>query len=127
MKKQLAVLFAGLVLLSCNSALTIDSDRVVVRISDQSKVRIEPVSEKIFRISAVPAGEKFSKRPSLMRSQEDLPSVPFECMEEENFVAVTTGSVTVRVDRRTGEVVFLDEKGNVILQENEGGGKSFLQ
>ncbi len=125
MKKRLAVLIAGLALISCNSALTVDSNRVVVRISDQSRVRIEPVSEKIFRVSAVPAGAKFSKRPSLMRSPEDLPSVPFECTEEENFVNVKTRFVTARVDRRTGEVVFLDEEGNVVLQENEGGGKTF--
>ncbi len=125
MKKWLSVLFAGLLLTSCKGALIVNRDSVVVTISDQYKVRIEPVGEKILRVSAVPAGEKFSKKPSLMRSQEDLPSVPFECTEEENFVTVKTGSVTARVDRRTGEVVFLDEEGNVVLQESKGGGKSF--
>ena len=124
MKKRLAVLIAGLVSISC-SALMVNSDRVVVTISDQTKVRIEPLSEKILRVSAVPAGEKFSKRPSLMRSPEDLPSVPFECTEDESFVTVKTESVIARVDRRTGEVVFLDMEGNIILQENQGGGKSF--
>ena len=60
-----------------------------------------------------------------MRSPEDLPSVPFECTEDESFVTVKTESVIARVDRRTGEVVFLDMEGNIILQENQGGGKSF--
>ncbi len=43
MKKRLAILIAGLVSISCNSALMVNSDRVVVTISDQTKVRIEPL------------------------------------------------------------------------------------
>mgnify|MGYP002682119848 CR=1 FL=1 len=116
---------SGLLLLSCTGGLMVDSKSVTVTLSDKSKVRIQPVSRQIIRVSAVPEGALFSARPSLMRVTGETPAVPFEYVEEERSVIVKTESLQASVDKITGEVVFMDLEGHVILQENKGGGKSF--
>ncbi|OQB71269.1 MAG: Alpha-xylosidase [Bacteroidetes bacterium ADurb.Bin139] len=125
MKKWFFVLLAGLLLLSCTGSLNVDNNSVTVTLSDKSKVMIQPVNGQIFRISAVPEGERFSARPSLMRVAGETPPVPFECVEEEQRVIVKTESLQASVDKITGEMIFMDLEGHVILQENKGGGKSF--
>ena len=60
-----------------------------------------------------------------MRAPGELPPVSFEYAEEDRSVTVKTASLMVTVDKITGEVSFMDKGGNVILQENSGGGKSF--
>ena len=125
MKKWGFSLLAGLLLLSCTGGLIVDSNSVTVILPDKSKIRIQPVSGQIIRVSAVPAGAGFSARPSLMRVFGETPPVPFEYVEEEQRVIVKTGSLQASVDKITGEVIFMDLEGYVILQENEGGGKSF--
>ena len=81
MKKCFFVLITGLLLISCTRTLLVDSNSVTVTVSDKSKVRIQPVSPQIIRVSAVPAREKFSARPSLMRVPGETPLVPFDCLE----------------------------------------------
>ncbi|MDD2823853.1 MAG: glycoside hydrolase family 31 protein, partial [Bacteroidales bacterium] len=125
MKKWFSVLLSGLLLTACTTGLIVESKSVIVRTVDKSKVRIEPVSEQIIRVSAVPEGKNFSTRPSLMRAPGELPPVSFEYAEEDRSVTVKTASLMVTVDKITGEVSFMDKGGNVILQENSGGGKSF--
>ncbi|MFA6817441.1 MAG: TIM-barrel domain-containing protein, partial [Bacteroidales bacterium] len=125
MKKWFSVLLSGLLLTACTTGLIVESKSVIVRTADKSKVRIEPVSEQIIRVSAVPEGKNFSTRPSLMRAPGELPPVSFEYAEEDRSVTVKTASLMVTVDKITGEVSFMDKGGNVILQENSGGGKSF--
>ena len=125
MKKCFFVLITGLLLISCTRTLLVDSNSVTVTVSDKSKVRIQPVSPQIIRVSAVPAREKFSARPSLMRVPGETPLVPFDCLEEGQRVIVKTEALQASVNIHTGEVVFMDPEGNVILQESQGGGKSF--
>lgn len=125
MKKCFIVLFTGLLLSSCTGGLIVDSRSVTITTGDRSKIRIEPLSPKIIRVLAIPAGERFSTRKSLMRAPGELPAVDFECVEEEGRVVIKTTSLQMGVNKNTGEVIFMDLEGNVILQENKGGGKTF--
>ena len=108
MKKWFFVLMSGLLLLSCTGGLMVDSKSVTVTLSDKSKVRIQPVSRQIIRVSAVPEGALFSARPSLMRVTGETPAVPFEYVEEERSVIVKTESLQASVDKITGEVKVED-------------------
>lgn len=49
----------------------------------------------------------------------------FTVEEKDNLIALHTDSLQVTVDKTTGEVVFMNKNGEIILQENAGGGKSF--
>ncbi len=132
MRLKFVILLAGALLVSCTNGHTVDERGVTVTLPDRSKIRVEPVSNQIIRISAVPKRTKFSDIPSLMRAPATdikLPtddfSAGFTCEAGKGLVTVKTADLQVHVNKQTGEVAFMDKEGHVILRENEGGGKSF--
>ena len=50
---------------------------------------------------------------------------PFGVEQKGDTVTVVTSELRASVLASTGEVWFTDEEGNMILQENKGGGKTF--
>lgn len=49
----------------------------------------------------------------------------FTVKEEKESIILSTRSLHARVSLNTGEIGFTDPAGNPILNENEGGGKTF--
>lgn len=88
-----------------------------------AQIRLTAISPKIIRVTAT-AGKDFSPNPSLMRDTTQLNMV--EWTEEHNDTAaiLKTSSLTAIVSLITGEVIFKDSTGNIILQEKAGGGKT---
>lgn len=92
--------------------------------NNQSKsVRLEVVTDKIIRVSAT-ANEAFSGEESLMIIPVDQ-QITWDVTEDNNLINLNTSSITASVNKITGEVIFKDKMGKVILQENTGGGKFF--
>lgn len=128
-KKIAFALCLSTLLFSCqtNPYTTDNQQGIIISYGERNKqkIRLEPITDAIFRVSAVPEGQPFSTRESLMREASSHPIVPVVVAATETQVRVSTCKMVATVDRATGRVVFTDLEGNVILAENEGGGKSF--
>lgn len=93
--------------------------------NDVRSLKLEVISNKIIHVMASQS-TTFSKFPSLMVEHKERTSVDWTANEDKKGeVTLSTDSLTARVSLFTGEITFTDKAGNVILQEKEGGGKSF--
>jgi alpha-D-xyloside xylohydrolase len=139
---KINLLFCGVVtflmLLSCSregyrndSSLKIYNapDGIVVSINKPGEntklVRLKVISEDIIRVSAT-AADSFSTEESLMVLPTAQKDVPWSLIETDTTVVLSTSSLRARVHRATGEIVFTDTLGLVLLNERNGGGKTFL-
>ncbi|MBO5079248.1 MAG: DUF4968 domain-containing protein, partial [Bacteroidaceae bacterium] len=122
-------LLAALLLASCGEAdVQKLADGIIVNFdqdqpTDVRKIRLQVKGDKLIRVSATPEN-KFSDRESLIIVPQEE-KAPFTVEDAETFVSVVTSEVKAIVDKTTGEVKFTDLEGNVILAENQGGGKTF--
>ena len=117
--------FVSIFLVGCSSqSFKKNADGVEISVQSTSqKVRLQVINEKIIRVSATPE-KNFSTEKSLMIVPQEK-KADFTVEEKDNLVALHTDSLQVPVDKSTGEVVFMNKNGEIILQENAGGGKSF--
>ncbi|MDE6095422.1 MAG: DUF4968 domain-containing protein [Muribaculaceae bacterium] len=96
--------------------------------TDKGTVTVQPLTDDIFRVTARPAGTNPEYTPSqsaILEPQE----TGIKTKVSSDAFSISSPTTTVRVDRKTGQVSFLDNKGNVILSEtggvdNSGGIKS---
>ena len=88
------------------------------------KVRVQPVADGIFRISATDAAS-FPKTKSLVIKEQPRFS-EYKVSENGDTVFVSTSNVTASVLKSTGEVSFFSSDGKLLLKEMSGGGKTFL-
>lgn len=124
MKIIFSVLLAVLLLASCQQkpTYTFSEEGVVIPLKE-GQVRIQVLSPAIIRVSATPS-ETFSTEESL----SVIPLTVFKDwkVEEANGqVVVSTAVLRANVSLETGQVVFTDTTGTVILQEKIGGGRLF--
>ena len=122
-------LLAGLLLGSCSGGVYEQTGNgVIVKVCQKEKtearlVRLQVMGNKLIHVSATPEN-KFADPASLIVLPQKE-QVPFTVAQKGDTVTVMTDDVHASVLVSTGEVWFTDEKGNMILQENHGGGKSF--
>jgi alpha-D-xyloside xylohydrolase len=87
------------------------------------QIRLRAISENIIQVNAA-ASDSFSSTKSLMVvPQPEYTS--FTVSEEKGKVTMATPRLRVEVSGETGEVIFKDSLGNILLQEQKGGGKNF--
>ena len=128
-KKSLGFLAFMLTLISCGAPWEKTAKGIIVNLSESNNsgakyVRLEVVNPDIIRVSATPG--KFSAEKSLVA--QELPAfTDWTAIEDNGFVVLETSSVKAFVSLSTGEVKFADKEGNIILRENEGGGKGFTE
>ena len=130
MKNRVTTLFlaAAMAFCACTGPYRQDESGITVKVSDASEdspglVRLEVVGENIIRVSATPE-KKFADPQSLIIVPQ-TEKTEFEVAENEGVVTVSTSEVNANVRISTGEVWFTDEDGNLLLAEQEGGGKHF--
>jgi len=70
------------------------------------------------------AGDSISTTPSLI-AIEGVQNVKWTSEEKANQLILRTSELTATINTTTGEVQFSDKAGKVILQEKNGGGKTF--
>ncbi|MBN1155316.1 DUF4968 domain-containing protein [candidate division KSB1 bacterium] len=114
---------------SCIHAFERKSDGVLLEIekkkeTDPRWMRIQICSDDIIRIVATPA-DTFSTRPSLMVNNSEWESASWSLDEKEDYLEIATSLLTVRVDKLTGSLTFLDTTGQLLLHEKAVGGKIF--
>jgi len=135
MRKYIYPLFLSITLFcvgltSCDTTnFKKQADGVTIRLQsskpDEAKIiRLQVINKDIVRVSASPVRE-FSKRKSLITAYSETMKCGWECVQEGNNIVLTTEALKVTVSLITGEIVFADKEGNILLAENAGGGKSF--
>ena len=122
----LAVLFSAC---SSESFTTIENGIVAsIKTSNNSGaklVRIEVINENIIRVSASPE-EQFPGRESLVILPRKTAGTPFTIEEKDESVVISTDKIMASLSLRSGEVQFTDTEGRILLQEKQGGGKTFV-
>ncbi|MEO7989827.1 MAG: TIM-barrel domain-containing protein [Chryseolinea sp.] len=88
------------------------------------KIKLEVVTDKIIHVSVSPT-DSFPNQKSLMVEEKNWSPVSWSIDETKDHITVKTKQLCASVSVITGEVVFTDTTGLVILQEKNGGGKSF--
>ena len=122
-------LLASLLLAACTSqGYEKTNDGVIVNVKQEQptevrKVRLQVMGDKLIHVSATPETH-FSDRKSLIVVPQQQQAA-FKVEDTDSAVSVITSQLCATVMKNTGEVVFKDAKGNLILAENKGGGKSF--
>jgi alpha-D-xyloside xylohydrolase len=135
MKKQpflrsVTFILLGIILLSCNSSyFEKDEDGLTIHLKSSQPnsakiIRLQVVNENIIHVSASPADD-FSSRKSLIAAYSETMKWGWTYSYNKNNVLLSTEAVRVSVSLTTGEIIFSDKYGNVLLSENAGGGKSF--
>lgn len=114
---------------SCKSSFTKTEDGIVVNLKNPQpgnakSIRLQVINDDVIRVTATPSN-KFSKRKSLITVFPSTQKEGWSVDEKEGNVFLKTATTIANVSLSTGEVIFTDLKGNVLLAENKGGGKSF--
>ena len=128
-KGSMVLLMSGLLLSSCSgSYFKTDGSGVTVKVQNVIDggpriVRLEVMGEKLIHVSATPE-RKFADQESLVIIPP-AERTPFTVEQAGDTVSVATSAVKAYVLASTGEVWFTDPEGNVILEEQKGGGKCF--
>ncbi|HRN57458.1 MAG TPA: glycoside hydrolase family 31 protein, partial [Agriterribacter sp.] len=112
---------------SRHSPFTQTKDGITVEIKDPApgsakRVRLQAVSPKIIRVTAT-TDDAFTTAPSLMTDSGYHTITEWTAGQTEDEALLKTGELVASVSFATGEVVFKDKNGNIILQEKAGGGK----
>ena len=105
------------------------SDGIIVTLNPQKptdvqKVRLQVMGDQLIRVSATNE-KQFPDRKSLIIVPQSTEQTPFSVEKKEGAVTLSTAKVNATVNTLTGEVVFTDSQGKVLLAENKGGGKTF--
>ena len=90
--------------------------------TDAKWIKIQVCNDDIIRVIASPV-DSLSHRPSLMVVKKNWKPVKWMVNENGSTVEISTSNVVVHVDTITGAVAFYDSANNLLLQENNAGGK----
>lgn len=128
MKKMLVLLL--LCAQFCNAAhIEKLKDGLLIRLDKPAKggvkqVKLQVITDKIIRVTAS-ATDSISTTPSLITILTGGPDVKWSSEEKNNEVILHTSELTATINTLTGTVEFRDKKGNIILEEQKDGGKTF--
>lgn len=122
------VLIASLI--SCSRAgYQKTSDGIIVSVKQNTpdqvrKIRLQVINDNIIHVSAIPT-EKFPEFKSLITSYKSTKTDGWKANQEGDSILLETATTRAIVLQSTGEVIFTDLNGNILLQEQRGGGKTF--
>ncbi|HYF66766.1 MAG TPA: TIM-barrel domain-containing protein, partial [Ohtaekwangia sp.] len=125
---SIAVLVLFMVGCSTSRVVEKSDDGIIVHLPEKGTqgklIRVNVIEDDIIQVVATPA-DSFSARTSLMVIPQSDKRVEWQLDETENEVTIKTAALHVSVALATGEVIFKDTTGQVLLAEQRGGGKSF--
>ena len=122
------LLLVGLILSGCSWDYKQDDKGVTVKVQQPVEggpalVRLEVLGDKIIHVSATP-DRRFADPESLMILPQET-RTDFAVYEDDGLLVVETDAVAASILLATGEIIFTDRQGDVILCEEPGGGKFF--
>jgi len=93
--------------------------------TDVQTICLQVVNNDIIHVTATPS-KKLSTAPSLIATYEPSKgNESWKVSQEKNNVVLQTSTTKAIVSLKTGEITFSDLNGRIILQEQQGGGKTF--
>ena len=128
--KSIVLFFIFATLVSCNCAnYQKISNGILISLKqvsskDVQTIRLEVVNDDIIHVTASPS-KKLSDIPSLIAADTPKTTENWNVSQDNDRVILQTATTKATVSLNTGEISFTDLKGNVILQEQRGGGKTF--
>lgn len=104
-------------------------DGIVVNLNEKSGtktnlVKLQVVTDKVIHIIAT-AADEFSNEKSLMVVEKKRDKINWNLKQRWGKVYFSTNKINACISLKTGEIIFKDKKGEIILQEKVGGGKYF--
>ena len=114
---------AGLFLMSCSQDAYVNVEVQNPVPGGPKHVGLEVMNDNVIHVSATP--EDSFKDPESLVVLQPCSRAEYEVFENGDTVVVQTSEVKAHVLRTTGEVWFTDLDGNMLLREQNGGGKSF--
>jgi alpha-D-xyloside xylohydrolase len=129
MERIFCIVLGILFFFSCTSTgLEKTENGIIVRLKPENSsgvktIRLQVVNEQIIHVSAT-SQKDFTKEKSLITKPGLTLSNKFNVEEKEELIILSTDSLDVTIHRTTGEIAFLNKKGETLLRENKGGGKT---
>lgn len=128
--KLIVLLYFVASVVGCN-AVTFKKNQDGITISltqkqstDVQTIRLQVVNANIIRVSATPSSS-FADVPSLITAYKETPQQGWNASQKGDSVFLQTTTTCAIVSLRSGQITFTDLKGNILLQEKQGGGKTF--
>ena len=87
-------------------------------------VKLQVITDDIIHVSAFPT-DKITAKESLITAFDKNLASNWEISERNGNVILKTATTIATVSLTTGEVAFSDLQGNILLEEQKGGGKFF--
>lgn len=128
--KRISLLFIVALFVSSNTvAFQKKTDGVVISLKKNSPdlarcIRLQVITDNIIRVTATPE-DKVTDQKSLITSYTQTQTKGWNVQQSGNNVILKTSRLRAVVSLVSGEVSFTDINGNIILQEQPGGGKTF--
>lgn len=126
MRKTLLLSMTGVLLLAgCASGpINKNKDGVTIKLIQNSPeatrlVRLTVIDEKIIRVSATP-DEEFADNESLVVVPQKN-YTDYKIIENDSMAGVTTSKLSATVNLKTGQVIFCDSTGKIIVAEDPSG------
>lgn len=88
-------------------------------------VQIQTCKENIARVVASPSDTFFS-RPSLIVEKSARNPVAWELIAKGNTLILSTDKLSIHVQKKNGQITFYSAKGELLLEERELQGKTFI-
>jgi alpha-D-xyloside xylohydrolase len=126
MKKVVYILIA-LFLFSCSTGnMKKNEDGISVIVKDTGEtVKLTVFSEDIIRVTVSKPGQPIVETESLIAIMLPDKSVKWETKKTDDGFELVTSLLKVSISQNTGEVKFYDETGNLLLAEQQGGGRKY--
>jgi len=102
---------------------------IAVKIVDKknkniSTISLKVISDDIIRVSAIP-GKKVIDETGLMCSYNDNTKTDWDASISGENIILKTKNIKASISVKTGEIAFFNSNGDIILKEQNGGGKFF--
>ena len=123
------IIILSVIQISAQENVTKLKDGIEIKIkkpqrNDAAVVRIQVVSNSILHITASPT-TTFDTTKSLMLVDLKPTATPFEVINTKENITISTANLKATVSIETGEILFKDAAGKILLQETKGNGKTF--
>ncbi|MCE1154595.1 MAG: DUF5110 domain-containing protein [Bacteroidales bacterium] len=87
-------------------------------------IRLQVITPDIIRVMASP-GQQIEERESLITVARTGRQTPWDLQQRGDSILLKTATTHALVSLLTGEITFTDTLGNIVLQEQHGGGTTF--
>ena len=87
-------------------------------------IQLQVITNDIIHVT-VTTKDKIPDKNSLITAYEQTQTKGWDISEDVDNIILKTATMQAIVSSKTGEIKFTDLNGNILLEENKGGGKSF--